>query len=75
MGRTSGYVNYGVIDFLINNTPKNTFSIPGNLNWNTILIWGLIALVTFIDPSFYQRTFAGQSIKTVKRSIRLSILC
>ena len=48
----SAYVNYGGIDFLINNTPQNTFSIPGNLNWNTILIWGLIALVTFIDPSF-----------------------
>tara|TARA_B000000609_G_C24179210_1_gene356563 strand:- start:347 stop:1726 length:1380 start_codon:yes stop_codon:yes gene_type:complete len=71
----SAYVNYGGIDFLINNTPQNTFSIPGNLNWNTILIWGLIALVTFIDPSFYQRTFAGQSIKTVKSGIRLSILC
>ncbi len=71
---TTAIIKYGGISFLLNNTPNHTFSIPGNLNWGFTLIWAFIAFVTFIDPSFYQRTFAGNSLKTIQKGIKWSIL-
>ena len=62
----TAYLKYGGLSYLLNNAPEYAFNIPGNLNWSTIFVWGLIALVTFIDPSFYQSTFSGQSLKTVQ---------
>ena len=70
----SCYFEYGGISFLISNTPDFAFSIPGNLSWTFIFVWGLIALITIIDPGFYQRTFAGSSLKTVKKGIIISVL-
>ena len=70
----SSYSQYGGIDFLLHNTPEYAFSIPGNFNWTFILVWGFIALITFIDPSFYQRTFAGNSLKSIQRGILVSII-
>ena len=70
----SCYFEYGGISFLTRNTPDFAFSIPGNFNWTFIFVWGLIALITFIDPGFYQRTFAGSSLKTVKKGIIISVL-
>ena len=69
----SAYSEYGGISFLIANTPEFAFSIPGNFSWTFIFVWGLIALITFIDPGFYQRSFAGQSLKTVQRGILISV--
>jgi len=69
----SAYSEYGGLSFLIKNTPEFAFSIPGNFNWTFIFVWGFIALITFIDPGFYQRSFAGQSLKTVQRGILISV--
>ena len=69
----SAYLKYGGLNYLLNNAPEYAFNIPGNLNFKFIFIWGFISLVTFIDPSFYQRTFSGSSIKTVQKSILVSI--
>ena len=69
----SSFYQYGGINFLIHNTPEYAFRIPGKLNWTYVLVWSFIALITFIDPSFYQRTFAGNSLESVKKGILLSI--
>ena len=69
----SAYSEYGGISFLTANTPEFAFSIPGNFSWTFIFVWGFIALITFIDPGFYQRSFAGQSLKTVQRGILISV--
>ena len=71
---STSYLQYGGIPFLIKNTPNYAFQIPGNFNWMYICVWGFIALITFIDPSFYQRTFSGNSLKTVQRGILVSVL-
>ena len=68
------YLDYGGILYLIQNTPEYTFHIPGNFNWTYICAWGFIALITFIDPGFYQRTFAGSSLKTVQKGIFISVI-
>ena len=70
----SCYFEYGGISFLKGNTPDFAFSIPGNFNWTFIFVWGFISLITFIDPGFYQRTFAGSSLETVQKGIVISIL-
>ena len=69
----SAWSKYGGISFLIANTPEFAFSIPGNFSWTFIFVWGFIALITFIDPGFYQRSFAGQSLQTVQKGILISV--
>jgi SSS family solute:Na+ symporter len=68
------YMDYGGYSFLAKNLPSARLSIPGDLSWGYLLSWGFIALITFIDPNFYQRSFAGSSNKNVKRGILISIL-
>ncbi len=65
---------YGGWEFLSENAPEHAFAVPGKLSWTYILVWGFIALVTFIDPGFYQRCFAGNSQATVRKGILISIL-
>lgn len=38
------------------------------------LAWGFIALSTLVDPNFYQRCFAAQSVETAKKGILFSTL-
>jgi len=70
---SASYFEYGGIGYIKTHTPDYAFQVPGNLNWTFVFVWGFIALITFIDPGFYQRTFAGNSLKTVKRGIIISV--
>ena len=67
------YINYGGYSFLERNLPDIKLSVPGNLSWGYLFSWGFIALVTFVDPNFYQRSFAGSSDSDVKKGIFISI--
>ena len=71
---SASYFQYGGIEYLKIHTPDYAFQIPGNFNLTFIFVWGFIALITFIDPGFYQRTFSGSSLKTVQRGIIISVL-
>ena len=68
--------NYG-FELLQNlhNRELNLFKIPGNTQWSYIFMFVFLSLLTFLDPSFHQRVFSGKNIKTVQKSIILSILC
>ena len=70
------YYDYGFekLSIIISNNPK-LFSIPGNEGWTYIISWGFLAVLTFIDPSFHQRTFASKNKHEIKKGIRISILC
>ena len=68
------YMNYGGYDFLYSHLPEEKLSIPGNLNWGYIFAWGFIAMVTLIDPNFYQRCFAGSSKKNIQKGIYISVI-
>ena len=61
------YIDYGGYSFLERKLPEAKLSIPGNLSWGYLFSWGFIALVTFIDPNFYQRSFAGSGARTIRR--------
>ena len=67
------FFEHGGYSFLSSKLTADMLSFPGKLDWSYIFAWGFIALVTFIDPNFYHRAFAGQSPKTVKRGILISV--
>lgn len=66
--------HFGGIDFLQSRLPSTHFEPLGGHGLATTFVWGLIAMVTLIDPSFYQRCFAARDSKTAKYGILFSTL-
>ena len=52
--------------------PAHRLPTGGN-SFTYILVWFFIALWTFIDPGFYQRTAAAASEKTAKKGIVIAV--
>ena len=67
------YINHGGYSFLSANLPPQKLTFPGDLSWSYIFVWGFIAMVTFIDPNFYQRSFAGASKRSIQKGIYISV--
>ncbi len=65
---------YGGLEFLHSNLPPSHFSITGGNSRLYILVWWLIALWTFADPGFYQRTQAAKSNSVARNGIIISVL-
>jgi SSS family solute:Na+ symporter len=53
--------------------PERYFDPTGGKSIQYILVWFFIAMWTFIDPGFYQRTAAASSPGTAKKGILISI--
>ena len=68
------YLKFGGYEFLAKELPPVKLSIPGDLSWSYLFAWGFIALITFIDPNFYQRSFASNSKEDARKAIVISIL-
>ncbi len=64
---------YGGMEFLYAHLPPSHFSITGGNSKLYILVWWLIALWTFADPGFYQRTQAAKSIPVARKGIIISV--
>ena len=60
---------------IIHNSNPALFKVPGKEGWGYLIAWGFLAMLTFIDPGFHQRTFASKNKKEIKKAIRLSIIC
>ena len=65
--------NFGGIQYLIDNTPSKNLTFTGNLPIGYILSWSLIAMVTFIDPNIFQRTYSSKDIYTIKKGFIFSV--
>ena len=63
-----------IINNLYDRQP-DIFTIPGKAPWSYIIMFAFLSLLTFLDPSFHQRTFAGKNLRTVQKSIVMSVLC
>ncbi len=61
------------IDQLSNRLDTERLSWHGNLGWQNLVVWFLIASWTFIDPGFHQRCAAAQSPATAKKGVLLSV--
>lgn len=58
---------------LVSTLPKKFFDPLGGHSIQYILVWFFIALWTFVDPGFYQRTAAASSPIIAKKGILLSV--
>ena len=65
--------DYGGFDFLQKNLPEDLLTIK-NANPLYVAVWFLIALWTFVDPGFHQRSYAAKDVKTAKYGIIISVL-
>src|SRR3989339_44373 len=65
---------FGGFDFIASHVPSTHLTFTGELPLQTIIVWGLLALWTLVDPNFYQRCFAAQDSRTAQRGIIYSIL-
>jgi len=65
---------YGGFNYLQNNLPKNHLMITAGTSPAFILVWFLIALWTFADPGFHQRTYAAKDGKVARNGILISII-
>ncbi len=69
--------SYHQFGFFSENAPKlpsSHLTIFGDLSWQYVLSWYIIAFQTFVDPSFHQRCAAAKSPKTARNGVLLSIL-
>lgn len=60
---------FGGLGFLSSQLEPHYFSLTGGTSLSTTLVWGFIALSTLVDPNFYHRCFAANSLRTAKRGI------
>lgn len=67
------HAEYGGIDFLSNNLPKDFLSFSGGTSITFIIVWFLIALWTFTDPGFHQRCYSAKNGKVAKWGIIISV--
>lgn len=63
----------GGFDFLKANVPASMFSATGGNRIDYIAFWYIVALVTLVEPVFYQRCFAARSVSVARRGIFVSI--
>ncbi len=64
----------GDFGWLKGQLPESHLQIPGTLDWSTVLVWGLVALWTLVDPGFHQRVAAARDTQTARKGILLSVL-
>lgn len=67
-------VSFGGFGFLQSNLPSSHLSITGETSPAFIIVWFLIAMWTFADPGFHQRTYAAKSGEIAKKGILISIV-
>ncbi len=69
----TAYLNYGGFEFLKQNLPSEHLRLTGSASNSFIIVWFLIALWTFADPGFHQRSFSAKNGKVAKWGIIISI--
>ena len=66
--------NFGGINYLLDNVPSKNLTLTGKLPIGYILSWSLISMITFIDPSIFQRSYSGKNANVVKKGLLISVV-
>lgn len=67
------YADFGGLEFLSARVPASHFEPTGGAPMSYIVVWYFIALWTFADPGFHQRTYSARSSSVAKWGILISI--
>lgn len=67
-------INYGGYEFLSANVPETHLKVTGGTSPAFIVVWFLIAMWTFADPGFHQRSYAAKSGTVAVKGILISII-
>jgi len=67
-------INHFGFDYIVSNFPAGHLKIGGEIKFEIIIAWALIACWTFIDTGFYQRTLAAKSLETAQRGVLIAIV-
>ncbi|MDT3696815.1 MAG: sodium:solute symporter family protein [Ignavibacterium sp.] len=67
-------LNFGSIDYLKSNLPQSHLSLTGDASITFLIVWFLIALWTFADPGFHQRSYSAKTGNVAKYGILISII-
>lgn len=65
--------SFGGIDYLQQKLPPVYLKVTGNASTGFLIIWFLIAMWTFADPGFHQRSYAAKSGAVAQKGIIISI--
>lgn len=65
--------NYGGLEFLKSKLPQSHLQITGNTSPAFLIVWFFIAMWTFADPGFHQRSYAAKSGSIAQKGIIISI--
>lgn len=65
--------SYGGINYLEKNLPQSHLSFTGNASPAFLIVWFFIAMWTFADPGFHQRSYAAKSGNVAQKGIIISI--
>lgn len=66
-------INFGGVEFLSYNVPETHLQITGGASPGFIIVWFVIAMWTFADPGFHQRSYAAKSGSIAVKGILISI--
>ncbi|MCZ7611321.1 MAG: sodium:solute symporter family protein [Ignavibacterium sp.] len=67
-------LNFGGINFLKSNLSHSHISLTGDASVTFLIVWFLIALWTFADPGFHQRSYSAKTGNVAKYGILISII-
>jgi SSS family solute:Na+ symporter len=68
------YFSFGGYGYLKMHLPENHLKITGGASPVYLIVWFLIALWTFADPGFHQRSYAAKSGSVAVKGILISII-
>jgi SSS family solute:Na+ symporter len=67
-------VHHGGLPFLRAHLPASHWQWNGGLPAQAVLVWYAIAMITLVEPAFYQRCYAAKSPQVARNGILVSIL-
>lgn len=69
-----GFLDFGGLNFIEANVPQEHLILTGGMSPLYITVWFLIAMWTFTDPGFHQRSYSAKSDNVAKYGILISII-
>lgn len=66
-------LRYGGLSFLQANLPASHWTWHGGVGVQGILVWYVLAMITLVEPAFYQRCYAAKSPAVARNGILASI--